>query len=873
MTNKIKGDMYENFVLHKLEGSEAWLWKNIPEKILIDCGFFEDQYEYLKIKEKSKSKNINFLMDTGIDIIERIDNKFIAIQCKNGYKDGLTINDLGSFYFMLYNYPSISNAKIYYTNKINHLVKKLSKNTNLEFIKLEMNDSAIITPINEYKLYDYQLDAVKSIDDHYKKSNRGILSIVCGGGKTLVASTCAIKYNQIIFISPLRQFAEQNLERFQSYYSDYKYLLVDTDGTRDEEEIINFIKNNKKTFISVTYKSIDILVKASNNFTDLFTDCFVVFDEFHNISVNNLINSLDPINKLLNSKQKILFLSATPRVYDLETNNNFDDFSNLLGDIIYNLSINEAINKKIICNYNIYIPSIGLFDENIKIISEINNKIDISDLDNDYLAKSIYLYKCITFHGSRKTIVYCKDSTDLKNLMVTCNFLKEYYELNDIFIDKITYKTQRNKRNEIIKSFSESNDYALLFSIEILDECIDIPSCDSIFISYNSSSKIRTIQRINRATRNDKNNPFKIANIFLWCNTTDNILETLTSLKEYDVELSTKVFIQDLQLKKLTEKQDKIKLLDESNINKYIIGVKEYRFISWITKFNQLKEYIDTNGCRPTRNDSNLEIKSLGIWTNCQNMNHKNKKEIMKNIEVYDNWTKFISDYKSYFLENDERWDINYTKVIDYIKENDKLPSTTDKSTEIKSLGSWITLQKRHFRNNELNDDQNGKWVKFIDEFGEYLISNEEFWYLMFNKCKDFIIKNNRRPSKVKEEEKKLNHWINGQIQFYKLKIKNMKNKEIYNQWHNFVTSNENKKYFNCDYNKDWYIKFNELVSYYKEHKTYPHYSSSLGAWYKKQVYKYNNIVNIMTVEEIFNVWSNFIENPLEQELIEIDTD
>lgn len=233
MTNKINGDKYEYYVLNNLSCSNAWLWKHIPEKILINCGFFQDQHEFLKLKEKSKNKNINFLIDTGIDIIEENNGHYIGIQCKNGYTNGLSINELGSFYFMLYNFQKIKSGKIYYTNKINHLVKKLSKNPNIEFIKLEMpnedfSDSEELC--KTYELFDYQIEAVNKIKYHYENNNRGILSLVCGGGKTLVASTYAINYNQIIFISPLRQFAEQNLERFRSYYNNYKYLLVDSDG-------------------------------------------------------------------------------------------------------------------------------------------------------------------------------------------------------------------------------------------------------------------------------------------------------------------------------------------------------------------------------------------------------------------------------------------------------------------------------------------------------------------------------------------------------------------------------------------------------------------------------------------------------------------
>ena len=53
----------------------------------------------------------------------------------------------------------------------------------------------------------------------------------------------------------------------------------------------------------------------------------------------------------------------------------------------------------------------------------------------------------------------------------------------------------------------------ILCSIRILDESIDLPKCDSIFISNvnENSSDIKMVQRLGRAIRLDRDNPNKIA--------------------------------------------------------------------------------------------------------------------------------------------------------------------------------------------------------------------------------------------------------------------------------------------------------------------------------------------------------------------------
>ena len=118
-------------------------------------------------------------------------------------------------------------------------------------------------------------------------------------------------------------------------------------------------------------------------------------------------------------------------------------------------------------------------------------------------------------------------------MIVAMKTINDFYTL-ELEYQQIIAENTEKQRNDILKKFADSNERQLLFSIRILDECIDIPKCDSIFITYPSKSKIRTIQRLCRCIRIDKTNKFKIGNIYIWCNQYDDILETLSGIKEYD---------------------------------------------------------------------------------------------------------------------------------------------------------------------------------------------------------------------------------------------------------------------------------------------------------------------------------------------------
>jgi hypothetical protein len=71
----------------------------------------------------------------------------------------------------------------------------------------------------------------------------------------------------------------------------------------------------------------------------------------------------------------------------------------------------------------------------------------------------------------------------------------------------------------------------------------------------------------------------------------------------------------------------------------------------WKCKFNQVIEYININNIKPSRSDNDKNIIQLNAWISTQLNIYKNKKQIMNNEEIYNQWTTFINDpkYKKYF--------------------------------------------------------------------------------------------------------------------------------------------------------------------------------------------------------------------------------
>ena len=78
-------------------------------------------------------------------------------------------------------------------------------------------------------------------------------------------------------------------------------------------------------------------------------------------------------------------------------------------------------------------------------------------------------------NGTRKCIIYCVNTDEIDNMRLALDMLNDYYCL-DINHAQITSKNTQKERSEILEHFDKSTNIELLFSVRILDECIDIPS-------------------------------------------------------------------------------------------------------------------------------------------------------------------------------------------------------------------------------------------------------------------------------------------------------------------------------------------------------------------------------------------------------------
>jgi hypothetical protein len=111
----------------------------------------------------------------------------------------------------------------------------------------------------------------------------------------------------------------------------------------------------------------------------------------------------------------------------------------------------------------------------------------------------------------------------------------------------------------------------ILFSVHTLDECIDIPKCDSVYITYKVVNPINIIQRVSRCLRVYENKGK--SGIFLWCNKYREIKLVYNLLEDFNINISQKISKENLTISNYLNKV----IFDNDEIKKDILEQIEYK--------------------------------------------------------------------------------------------------------------------------------------------------------------------------------------------------------------------------------------------------------------------------------------------------------
>lgn len=359
----------------------------------------------------------------------------------------------------------------------------------------------------------------KAVEKFIEKEH-GILAMATGTGKTITAMKIIDrlfeegKIRRVVITmfgnDLLDQWAKQMRENYKDKQIYYQY--------ESHKMLNNFIihPDNAILLISRDADNLSRLLSLLNKAPgDYKYDTLFIFDEVHGAGSDSFVKKL---SGCISPYKYRLGLSATPeREYDEEGN---EFLQEEIGDIIFNFSLEDAIEKGILCEFD-YIPLPYVLTEEEKakkkkIIAAFNAKKEAGEpVDEKEMFTQLSRINKIAINKIDEFESFISTNASLLEKSIIFVQEMEYgVKLQDVlmkYTDKYhTYYADDDKSK--LDDFANGNIDCLL-TCKKISEGIDISSVTNIFLFASDRSKLVTTQRIGRALRLDKNNPNKKAKV------------------------------------------------------------------------------------------------------------------------------------------------------------------------------------------------------------------------------------------------------------------------------------------------------------------------------------------------------------------------
>jgi superfamily II DNA or RNA helicase len=403
---------------------------------------------------------------------------------------------------------------------------------------------------------DYQQTAFENWKNN---KQQGLFAMATGTGKTITSLNCLLEiykkvgyYKALILVptitlvnqweSECRKFNFANIikvcSKSASWKNDIAGILLQ-ERLRPTEQI--------SYIVIATYASFS----RQNIFAELnqlSAKTLLIADECHNMGSATMLKILPKVNW-----KRRIGLSATPeRQYDEESNLKLFSFFNSGNGYTYEYSMQEAINKGVLCRYYYYPHLVSLTDSEMQEYMKLSEKIskyynsNSDSFKNDpiltalLLARKRIIHKAfnkvsvfndiLQEHYNRKhnlkyTLVYVPEGNDTNDY-----FESDFYSENDetetdndaIHLIDVFTKAVRDidnrttvrkfvsgiaERDKILEQFAKG-EIDVLTSMKCLDEGVDVPRAELAIFCASTGNPRQFVQRRGRILRQHPDKQF-----------------------------------------------------------------------------------------------------------------------------------------------------------------------------------------------------------------------------------------------------------------------------------------------------------------------------------------------------------------------------
>lgn len=351
-----------------------------------------------------------------------------------------------------------------YANKLNFAIERWDMDYDFENRNIKPNymQRKALKELNRYRAVG---------------TNKALVVAAAGSGKTYLAAFDAYNFNpqRLLYVVHEGSILKKSLETFQDVFaSNVTYGVYNGDSKELDADFI-FATN-----ITMS-KTLELFSKKEFD--------YIIIDECHHATANTykkIINYFEP--------EFLLGLTATPERMD-----NQDVFDLFDKNVPYELRLRDAIKNDLVVPFHYQ----GIRDQLVNYgLSKTEERRLIAQLANeehcDFICEQIEKFKP---QGKLKAIAFCRNVTHARMIS---EVIGEQY--------KTAYLTGRNDIGERIRAYNDLQDdgseLEILFTVDILNEGVDIPGVNMVLFLRPTESSTIFIQQLGRGLRKYPNKEY-----------------------------------------------------------------------------------------------------------------------------------------------------------------------------------------------------------------------------------------------------------------------------------------------------------------------------------------------------------------------------
>lgn len=336
--------------------------------------------------------------------------------------------------------------------------------------------------LNQIKTNFMQEKALERLENlRNKGENKALIIAATGSGKTYLSAfdVKRFKAKTILFLVHRENILIKAKQSFEEILPQINSFGLYTGNKKEQDK--NYLFSTIQTM--------------SSNFLEFSQDFFeyIIIDEAHHVTSPSYKKILDYF------KPKFL-LGLTATSNRMDGNSIYEVFDE---NIALDIRLNDALEHNLIVPFHYY----GISD--IQSIDYEN--VDLTKID--LLAKLLSVNKRVDFiidkmnfysnsGNKRKVLGFCVSKEH-------CNFMSEEFNKKGINSITLTSEDSISKREESIKKLENENDsLEVIFTVDIFNEGIDIPSINMVLFLRPTNSPIVFVQQLGRGLRKYKNKEF-----------------------------------------------------------------------------------------------------------------------------------------------------------------------------------------------------------------------------------------------------------------------------------------------------------------------------------------------------------------------------